>query len=664
MRGNQARSSDESGRWWGGSWTDGGMRTRFLQRREVTSRLTLIGLPVAILIVIAIVSPLTAPIPTVAQEGQNELDLALERMNLYRSWLGLEPMHIDPALQAAAEAHAEYYRLNYGDPNLSGMGLHYETPGNPGFTGETMLDRARAQGYEGWVNENVGLSGSMLWSLDWFMGTINHRLPILDPRYTEVGLAIVNDGEIVFEIINFGMPEWQDVSEPEWTIWPPDGATGINRSFWGEAPNPFSGADFPTGVPITISFHGSGQLELLDWTLSVQGTEIPSFGSVGTGFLSSNTAFIASGDPLEPGVTVNAEANVAIDGEPHSFTWSFTTRSTDDEPIALNGESGTVASEDDDGTIDETPPDDPPADEPVPPDEPEEPEDPDPRVGAQVDQQPPSPPPVESDPNSWLPTGLQWSPELVQQLWWSVDGDVYTEEVVRSWLYGPDVWALGPEPYVEAPAGQRSVYYLDKARIEVNPAAEEPLTSGLLVRDMIAGRAQVGDDQYIDLEPAQVPIAGDALEFNPHAPTYASLASVASLEEGQNRVLPLAGDAIVMTLNSAGERGVHSGLDGLAFYGGYDETLGHNIALVFEEYFETLPVAWTQMVGLPLTEPYWIRTRVAGEEQWVLAQAFERRVLTYTPGNDPEWQVEMGNVGRHYYEWRYGIEAPQPVGFN
>ena len=38
----------------------------------------------------------------------------------------------------------------------------------------------------------------------------------------------------------------------------------------------------------------------------------------------------------------------------------------------------------------------------------------------------------------------------------------------------------------------------------------------------------------------------------------------------------------------------------------------------------------------------------------VLIQAFERRVLTYTPANPRAFQVEMGNVGRHYYDWRYG----------
>jgi plastocyanin len=51
---------------------------------------------------------------------------------------------------------------------------------------------------------------------------------------------------------------------------------------------------------------------------------------------------------------------------------------------------------------------------------------------------------------------------------------------------------------------------------------------------------------------------------------------------------------------------------------------------------------------------------VGGVVKDVLVQAFERRVLTYTPANSPAFQVEMGNVGRHYYLWRYGNAGPPP----
>jgi hypothetical protein len=45
---------------------------------------------------------------------------------------------------------------------------------------------------------------------------------------------------------------------------------------------------------------------------------------------------------------------------------------------------------------------------------------------------------------------------------------------------------------------------------------------------------------------------------------------------------------------------------------------------------------------------------VGGVARDVLIQCFERRCLTHTPSNPPGWQVEAGNVGLHYYRWRYG----------
>jgi hypothetical protein len=62
--------------------------------------------------------------------------------------------------------------------------------------------------------------------------------------------------------------------------------------------------------------------------------------------------------------------------------------------------------------------------------------------------------------------------------------------------------------------------------------------------------------------------------------------------------------------------------------------------------------------GLPISEAYWASVTVNGQPRDVLIQVFERRVLTYTPDNEPAWQVEAGNVGRHYYQWRYGTTPP------
>ena len=65
--------------------------------------------------------------------------------------------------------------------------------------------------------------------------------------------------------------------------------------------------------------------------------------------------------------------------------------------------------------------------------------------------------------------------------------------------------------------------------------------------------------------------------------------------------------------------------------------------------------------GFPVTEAYWSEVMVAGIPQDVLWQCFQRRCLTYTPGNIAGWQVEVGNVGLHYYDWRYDDAPATPT---
>lgn len=599
------------------------------------SRRAILSLIVAVAVLAPALLVLSRDIEAV-QENDPEIVAALEMINTYRAWLGIAPLTIDPNLQKASEGHANYYRLNYGDPSLAGMGLHQQTPGKPGFTGASMRDRAQAAGYQGSVNENVGLSGSMVWSTEWFIGTINHRLTLIDPRYTHIGMAAVNEGDIRFEVINLGAPDWSYEADPDWVAWPPDTSTGVGLSFHGEAPNPFAGASYPVGYPITLSWHGPGELSVQSATISSGGNRIDTFHSVGTGWLSSKTAQVATSAPLEKGTTYEVSITGTANGEPFIKSWSFTTTNGDDK-LALAGQVPTP----------------PPATA-----TPQVPATPTPEPTAQPSPGPTPPVQQVSDGPMKLPPGVAASDPAVQQLWWGSDGPVAEERVKRSWLWGPESWIGISESYVEEPDGARMVHYFDKARIEVNDRdSDARLTAGLLVRDMIKGSIQVGDQEFSEREPAEVPLAGDGLEFNPNAPTYASLTGIASIEPGRE-VAPRPGEAIIEVLSPDGNIGTDNSLAGMAVYGSYDETLGHNVAAVFDDYLSGLAIDWQMSVGLPLTEPYWVQTLVAQEPTWVLVQAFERRILTYTPSNEPEWQVEMGNAGRHYYEWRYKLEAP------
>ena len=268
---------------------------------------------------------------------------------------------------------------------------------------------------------------------------------------------------------------------------------------------------------------------------------------------------------------------------------------------------------------------------------------------------------------------LDASPQAAFERAWSrADSLVAGQAASRGWLWGPQPFDERTEPYAEAPGGQRVVRYYDKARMEVtrpdaDPAAPGFVTNGLLVRELIGGEVQTGDTAFSRFHPAHIPVVGD--QGAAGAVTYAQLAQVASWR-GDNR----AGESTGVTAVDRFVPGQHpTADDSLGHYGvamaAYEPALGHNIPNVFWDAFHAsgavldpftgrratgLVIDWRADVGLPLMEPLWISAAVDGQERDVLVQCFERRCLTYTPNNPEGWQVEMGNVGRHYYAWRYG----------
>ena len=259
-----------------------------------------------------------------------------------------------------------------------------------------------------------------------------------------------------------------------------------------------------------------------------------------------------------------------------------------------------------------------------------------------------------------------------EQNWAKADRPVRTatdngKTAGRAWLWGPQPNRNATEAYDEAPGGQRAVVYFDKARMELTQPGKEYVTNGLLVTEMTTGQLQIGDNRFEYRGPSPLQVAGDpnARNRNQDAPTYASFSALVKAGPGPD----LTSLAVQATLSKNGQVGRNESLGGMAFNRHFVPDTGHNIPDVFWDWFaqtgqvydpqtDTYQTGqifdWLSTVGLPLTEAYWVRTEVGGVEKDVLVQLFQRRVLTYTPSNDPQWQVEMGNVGQHYVAWRYG----------
>lgn len=267
-------------------------------------------------------------------------------------------------------------------------------------------------------------------------------------------------------------------------------------------------------------------------------------------------------------------------------------------------------------------------------------------------------------------------------LWYRSDLPVLQSKVSRGLLWGPQQIRKLQEPYKEDTGGYRIVVYYDKGRMEINNPSGDPnapgyVTNGLLVKEMITGAVQLGDNSYRFTSPAtNVTLAGDPFQSNSSAPTFASLTKLATVNNN-NHVAKNTGATVTQTLAQDGTTATDSSLGQYKVtLSDYNASTGHNVANVFSNFFAqtgtinvngqyttgTLMDA-NALIGFPLTDPYWVKTKLAGKTQDVLVQAFERRVLTYTPSNPKGFQVEMGNTGTDYWQWRYNeqIVSGNPV---
>ncbi len=199
------------------------------------------------------------------------------------------------------------------------------------------------------------------------------------------------------------------------------------------------------------------------------------------------------------------------------------------------------------------------------------------------------------------------------------------------------------EDYKDVPGGKRLVQYFDKGRMELTNGK---VTNGLLASEIIKGQIQTGDATFQGQAPPAIAIAGDPTNT---VPTYATLATkaVSLLAATPSKV----GSNVTATISSTGD--VTAGNAPAApetTISIFDDTTKHNVPKVLADYRSK---AGLLTIGLAISEPFRANVKVGGVPKDVMIQVFERRVLTYTANNDPAFQVEMGNIGQHYYQWRY-----------
>jgi hypothetical protein len=253
-----------------------------------------------------------------------------------------------------------------------------------------------------------------------------------------------------------------------------------------------------------------------------------------------------------------------------------------------------------------------------------------------------------------------------QRVWDRQDRAIAEHISDCSWTWGPaPISEVLREQLVEGVEGKRTVQYFDKSRMEINDPTADPnatwyVTNGLLPIELMTGRMQVGYNQFELRAPARIAAIGDPDQF----PTYADLLH---LYQSPGAVNP--GD---LGKPATGFLNADRSISGFNDYASDPATLlvrgenNHGVAKAFLDFINGQGLVYENgryirsqvydplfVFGLPVTSAFWVKAKVGGDERPILFQVFERRVLTYNPANPPAFRIEMGNVGQHYYQWRY-----------
>src|SRR5690348_13710418 len=109
--------------------------------------------------------------------------------------------------------------------------------------------------------------------------------------------------------------------------------------------------------------------------------------------------------------------------------------------------------------------------------------------------------------------GEGFADAAIKARWIADEGCTGCGSHVRMW--GPGAFYTEYEPYSDAPQGNHLVQYFDKGRLEINDPNGDTsspwyVTSGLLVKEMVAGKVQTGNDSWYRIGPAGIPVAGDS----------------------------------------------------------------------------------------------------------------------------------------------------------
>lgn len=270
------------------------------------------------------IDALESPSPFVPTSTQQK---GIDRLNAVRTQLGLPPARLAPAINLAAQAHADYMVLN---PSAS----HEQTPGTPGFFGIDPSDRMQYYGYSAGGGEDIWPSQDGGQMVNAVLNSVYHRLIVVDYYATEVGFGTNSKNVGVFDVGYKYRP--QPPASRLLVTYPADGQTGLGvRWDTNESPLPLPGKPRPLGTLLSLHItqpanapKGTDTTPLSGTLRGDDGTDAPVYvlSPATDSNLGSGDFFLIPQGPLAYGTTYTATlAGTDEQGNAFSKTWKFST---------------------------------------------------------------------------------------------------------------------------------------------------------------------------------------------------------------------------------------------------------------------------------------------------------------------------------------------------
>lgn len=271
---------------------------------------------------------------TPGEPGQQAptLSAATERLAFVRAELGLAPLAPSANLEDAAHAHASYLAAHRDWHEANGVSAHAEVADLPGFTGQNPSARASHAGYPGLVlGEVIGYHPTPAGTLEAWLESLYHRLPLLRPDATELGFAAATSDRVNAHVMLVGADPGAADLHGDVVVYPPNGAVDVPSAWSGlEIPEPPAPpAGYPSGPVLTLSAPAGRLVPVrVDLrpagggpTLAVSVLSYPSDPN-----LSPRDVAVIPHSPLEASVTYELWAQLTLDGQDITLRSSFTTR--------------------------------------------------------------------------------------------------------------------------------------------------------------------------------------------------------------------------------------------------------------------------------------------------------------------------------------------------